>query len=526
MAEVLGTVVGVVSLGLQVCSGLSVYIDGLQCQREEIKSTIRHQKSLETLIAQIEGLHNRRQAPGICSAALQESMASAKAELQLFDEFINKVRIEDETGTDRSAGKMMKIQKKKLLYPFRRDRLDRIVTRLDVVIKALQAALQVFELESQLEMKTSSEQVLQTVSRSEVTMLGIERKIDENASLASLEMKSSFEQVVQTVSRSENTMLAIERKIDENASPARLPDYATKQDVMELKALMADLMSSSATGTLKNMVSKPSALKAICDNMTNTDVRSQFRCTCNPQRVLRRQKRSFGPVSFAKEAVTKRAHANGCPFAVFDIHETNSWSARITLRAFQGLVAAAVNVSLSITTGAGGFGMSPLFAWDQIIELCEDLETDWKLSRDEISILLRVCTFMVLPIRHTCCCSWEFTKGFSGWKTFKWTYRVYEEDEVEEIREEDTNELELLENLLAEFESKIDEMGCTPATFFETYWIDRMGQVLQEIQDRPLPEEEVQGAERLGITLRVEENRLEDRGQLEYWFRELDAIVA
>ncbi|KAK2739990.1 hypothetical protein CKAH01_07159 [Colletotrichum kahawae] len=272
MAEVLGTVVGVVSLGLQVCSGLSVYIDGLQCRREEIEYTIRHQKSLETLVVQIEGLHNRRQAPGICSVPLQESMASAKAELLRLDEFINKVRIEDETGTDRSAGTMMKIQKKRLLYPFRRDRLDRLVTRLDVVIKALQAALQVFELESQLEMKNSFEQVLQTASRSEVTMLGIERKIDENASLASLEMKTSFEQVVQTVSRSENTMLAIERKIDENASLARLPDYATKQDVMELKTLMANLMSSTATGTLKNMVSKPSALKAICDSIDENTV--------------------------------------------------------------------------------------------------------------------------------------------------------------------------------------------------------------------------------------------------------------
>lgn len=146
MAEVLGTVVGVVSLGLQVCSGLNVYIDGLQCRREDIESTIRHQKSLETLVAQIEALYNRHQASGICSAPLRESMASAEAELLLLDEFLDKIQIEDATGTNRSAGTMMKIQKKRLLYPFRRDRLDRLVTRLDVVIKALQAALQVFEL--------------------------------------------------------------------------------------------------------------------------------------------------------------------------------------------------------------------------------------------------------------------------------------------------------------------------------------------------------------------------------------------
>lgn len=205
-------------------------------------------------------------------------------------------------------------------------------------------------------------------------------------------MKNSFEQVIQTVSRSELNMLAIERKIDENASAAQLQDYTTKKEVIELKKLIADLMSSSAAGTLKNMVSKPSALRVICDNMNSletigrtddsyldssetvktefvrqeTNVWSQFHCNCKPQRILRRQKRSFGGVSFAKEAVTKRAHVIGCPFAVLSTQETNSWSAGITFRAFQGLISTAVNVSLSITTGAGGFGVSPTFTCCQM----------------------------------------------------------------------------------------------------------------------------------------------------------------
>ncbi|KAF9880646.1 hypothetical protein CkaCkLH20_01688 [Colletotrichum karsti] len=134
---------------------------------------------------------------------------------------------------------------------------------------------------------------------------------------------------------------------------------------------------------------------------------------------------------------------------------------------------------------------------------------------------------MALPVRHTCCSSWEHKKHHGGNGYFEWAYWVCEEDEVEEIQEEDANELALLESLLLEFESKIDEMGCALATFFKTYWMDRMGQVLQEIQNRTLLEEEVQGAERLGISLRVEEeNMQEDWTQLEYWFRKLDAVVA
>ncbi|KAH9229457.1 hypothetical protein K456DRAFT_1923340 [Colletotrichum gloeosporioides 23] len=130
---------------------------------------------------------------------------------------------------------------------------------------------------------------------------------------------------------------------------------------------------------------------------------------------------------------------------------------------------------------------------DQIMKLCEHPEKDWTLSRDEMSILLRVCTFMALPIRHTCCCSWEHKFDQMRGHHFEWAYSDCEEDEVEQIREEDSHELALLENLLVEFESKIDDMGCPLATFFQTYWIDRMGQVLQEIQERTLLEEEIRG---------------------------------
>ncbi|EQB43890.1 hypothetical protein CGLO_17415 [Colletotrichum gloeosporioides Cg-14] len=156
-----------------------------------------------------------------------------------------------------------------------------------------------------------------------------------------------------------------------------------------------------------------------------------------------------------------------------------------------------------------------------LFELCTDLEEDWTLSQDDKSIILRVCTFMALPIRHICCCFWEHTDDSSSDSgSFIWTSDGCEEDEVKEIQEEDANELAVLEDLLTEFESKIDEMDCTLAMFFETYWLGRMGQVLQEIQDRTLLEEEVQGAERLGITLRVEEeNMQEDDSQLEDWFR-------
>lgn len=90
MADILGTVVGVVSLGLQVCAGINTYLDGVQCRKEDLEHTTRCCKSMETLLKQLDSFQNHISAMmGADSmSTIEEAMTAAKAELCLLDKFI------------------------------------------------------------------------------------------------------------------------------------------------------------------------------------------------------------------------------------------------------------------------------------------------------------------------------------------------------------------------------------------------------------------------------------------------------
>ncbi|KAF6817886.1 hypothetical protein CPLU01_13460 [Colletotrichum plurivorum] len=150
MAEVLGTVVGVVSLGIQLSSGIMTYLDGIQCREEDIDSTKRRCRSMEALLKEMESLRLRLPPPTALTntngTALEESMTSAKAELSLLADFMAKISPSDALPSPKTAIKKLREQKRKLLYPFRRDHLDHLDSRLEAANTTLRAALQLAQL--------------------------------------------------------------------------------------------------------------------------------------------------------------------------------------------------------------------------------------------------------------------------------------------------------------------------------------------------------------------------------------------
>ena len=103
---------------------------------------------------------------------------------------------------------------------------------------------------------------------------------------------------------------------------------------------------------------------------------------------------------------------------------------------------------------------------------------------------IRFFTFDALGIRHTCCYLGEI--GF--WQE--------EEEEREELREEDRFRLQLLEELVAEFEEKYTELEVGLVEFFEGYWLQRMTEVLNE--PAQADEEDIRRLKDIGIVLNGE----------------------
>jgi hypothetical protein len=94
----------------------------------------------------------------------------------------------------------------------------------------------------------------------------------------------------------------------------------------------------------------------------------------------------------------------------------------------------------------------------ELHDTCED----WLI--DEI---IRINTFQDLRLKHTCC------EHRGGWSTSPFTEP--EPDEVNEIRDEDSEGIKLLEELVVEFRNERKDQSLM--TFLQGYWTSRMEEV-------------------------------------------------
>ncbi|KAK6218343.1 hypothetical protein QIS74_06223 [Colletotrichum tabaci] len=114
--------------------------------------------------------------------------------------------------------------------------------------------------------------------------------------------------------------------------------------------------------------------------------------------------------------------------------------------------------------------------------------------------MIRVCTFVKLGMRHTCCSYREFRgriprAEFHGPELCG--LRVMEPAEVAEIQEEDKHTAELLEMLMAEFEARLQSHPEPVDQFVSDYWWRRMGQV--EAERDQIGDDDIQAMRDIGI---------------------------
>jgi hypothetical protein len=141
----------------------------------------------------------------------------------------------------------------------------------------------------------------------------------------------------------------------------------------------------------------------------------------------------------------------------------------------------------------------------------EELSRSWILEA-----VLRHLTFSALELRHTCCVLDNcYCDGY------------LDPEEINEIHNEDSATLQLLERLVAEFQ---EDCGRTAdlGPFLRDRWLPKMREVLEVLDSQRLTEEELRKAEDYGVIwkqeqpLRSKDNRPND---LEGWMKKLDDIA-
>ena len=113
MAEVLGTVVGVISLGIQVGSAIGTYMEGIQCRKEEVESVIRYQRAFQVLLTQIGTLKGNLLKSSISDAtSLEEALKAAGAQMSQLNTFLDKILVQNPSSSLKSAGQKFRDGKK------------------------------------------------------------------------------------------------------------------------------------------------------------------------------------------------------------------------------------------------------------------------------------------------------------------------------------------------------------------------------------------------------------------------------
>ncbi|PVH79597.1 hypothetical protein DL98DRAFT_655347 [Cadophora sp. DSE1049] len=141
-----GTAVGIISLGLQVSQGLITYYSHFKAHDEEIAYIVRKSQALQSLLQALDGPLRKAEAErGNVSMQVRCSVVACEAGLKRLLVAAEKYGISSIPATIEDK---LRALRKRALYPFKRDNLDELNITLEELIRSLQLALDILNLET------------------------------------------------------------------------------------------------------------------------------------------------------------------------------------------------------------------------------------------------------------------------------------------------------------------------------------------------------------------------------------------
>ncbi|KAK7942525.1 uncharacterized protein PG986_011638 [Apiospora aurea] len=159
-----------------------------------------------------------------------------------------------------------------------------------------------------------------------------------------------------------------------------------------------------------------------------------------------------------------------------------------------------------------------------------------QITTEALSVGLADVCFDALGLTHTCCDARRIVE-------YQHCYQTKDRDEVDEIQQEESVFIEVLDDMVAEFEDVTSHISddTTQSQFqecWEGYWVNRVPEILQELEDSRMTEAERQGAEMIGVVWESESESDDPTeqaevitgnpyyfGDINYWYYVLDSIA-
>lgn len=141
--SITASVAGLISLGVQVFSGITQYLDAVRERKDDVASARTQARRMQELLQLVNSAAAKIEPAHSATAAFLKASASVEPELKALEQFVQSVDTTRPLPSGRDVLGKVQIQAKKLTYPFHRPTMDRLQSHLLKVNDMLQAALQV-----------------------------------------------------------------------------------------------------------------------------------------------------------------------------------------------------------------------------------------------------------------------------------------------------------------------------------------------------------------------------------------------
>lgn len=138
MADLAGTAVGIISLGLQLCQGIVSYSEAWRGYDEEIQNTNNKAKALRTLLKTLrDTIEDLQETRPQVAADLEEKAMSMHSSIEKLRKIVERFK----PARSEAFPEKVRAQLKKSVYYFQRDSLQDMQNHLDQIQNVLQTSL-------------------------------------------------------------------------------------------------------------------------------------------------------------------------------------------------------------------------------------------------------------------------------------------------------------------------------------------------------------------------------------------------
>ncbi|RYP22652.1 hypothetical protein DL765_001502 [Monosporascus sp. GIB2] len=554
--SIVGLAAGLASLGIQICGGITGYLDAIKCRADDIASVRRQVKSFESVLAVIQtALNQVDSSHQVSAAAVAECFQSCETELKALDTFISEL-----TGGVKSQVNFrdkLEEQTRKLTYPFNRSKLNQLEDKLDRVNGIFQTALQGLGLNISLSARKTlgvienNSHTVSAVLNGPLTKVNdslpsIQSSIDSLPPLIAHEAErlsihlhdgTQLDQIQQQLQNPEqyHRLANIERILSELAlGGIRRISFGTSDgDRSGLPAALDLFRTLSAYG-----------VPILYDKHGHTDPYQAFGCGPLSLAVLANDVEQIKDI-LANYPSTIQGEKNllgqtplhiaagkpECLQLLLQIADENllnsvdNFDCSPVLRErLKRLAAGHLSLSEAEELGLNCGNVLDAYA-SRVIERLHGRNVAVPAA-----LMLKGHYTPGRCLKHTCCDAMD--------EPILHRAAIDDPQDIQDIEEEQAALLGVLEDLVQEFEAKvigIPEEGTADTIaalweFWTGYWHDRMEEVLEGLYGRDISHEERIGAEAIGVRWDDESSHglvaeREDRSDINYWYRRIEEIA-